>query len=78
MDRGEPDRRGLPEILVLSVGSFMFEVEMVADHLIIINRGRVVRETEMSELAGTDGKIVAGRLEELFFELTSPNAQVRS
>ena len=63
---------------VLFSSHILNEVEMVADHLIIIDRGRVVRETEMSELAGTDGKIVAGRLEELFFELTSPNAQVRS
>jgi len=63
---------------VLFSSHILNEVEMVADHLVIINRGKVVRETEMSELAGADGKIAAGRLEELFFELTSPNAQVRS
>ncbi len=62
---------------VLFSSHILNEVEMVADHLVVINRGKVVRETSMSELADADGKIVAGRLEELFFELTSVKAQVR-
>lgn len=62
---------------VLFSSHILNEVEMVADHLVVINHGKVVRETSMSELAGADGKIVAGRLEELFFELTNVNAQVR-
>lgn len=62
---------------VLFSSHILNEVEMVADHLVVIDHGKVVRETSMSELAGADGKIVAGRLEELFFELTSVNAQVR-
>lgn len=62
---------------VLFSSHILNEVEMVADHLVVIDHGKVVRETSMSELAGVDGKIVAGRLEELFFELTSVNAQVR-
>ncbi len=62
---------------VLFSSHILNEVEMVADHLVVINHGKVVRETSMSELASADGKIVAGRLEELFFELTSVNAQVR-
>lgn len=62
---------------VLFSSHILNEVEMVADHLVVINHGKVVRETPMSELAGADGKIVAGRLEELFFELTAVNVQVR-
>lgn len=62
---------------VLFSSHILNEVEMVADHLVVINHGKVVRETSMRELAGTDGKVVAGRLEELFFELTSVNVQVR-
>lgn len=63
---------------VLFSSHILNEVEMVADHLVVINRGKVVRETSMKELADDDGKVVAGRLEELFFELTSVNVQVRS
>lgn len=63
---------------VLFSSHILNEVEMVADHLVVIDHGRVVRETSMRELAGADGKVVAGRLEELFFELTSVNVQVRS
>ncbi len=63
---------------VLFSSHILNEVEMVADHLVIINRGKVVREVAMSDLAGTDGKIVAGRLEEMFFELTGTKTQVNS
>lgn len=63
---------------VLFSSHILNEVEMVADHLVVINRGQVVREMELSELAGMDGKVASGRLEELFFELTSSKAQVRS
>jgi len=62
---------------VLFSSHILNEVEMIADHLVVINHGKVVRETSMRELAGADGKVVAGRLEELFFELTTVNAQVR-
>lgn len=63
---------------VLFSSHILNEVEMVADHLVIINRGKVVRETSMSDLAGSDGKVASGRLEEMFFELTTPKGQVRS
>lgn len=51
------------------------EVEMVADHVVIINRGQIVRTAAMTELSSETS---TGRLEKLFFELTSEKAQVRS
>lgn len=63
---------------VLFSSHILNEVEMVADHLVVINHGQLVRETSMKDLAGPDGKIVSGRLEEMFFELTTPKAQARS
>lgn len=62
---------------VLFSSHILNEVEMVADHLVVINHGKVVRESSMNDLAGLDGKIVSGRLEEMFFELTNPKAQAR-
>lgn len=59
---------------VLFSSHVLNEVEMVADHVVIINRGKVVREGAMSELLGESA---TGRLEELFFDVTSSKAQMR-
>ena len=59
---------------VLFSSHVLSEVEMVADHLVVINRGTVVQEGALAELLATSP---SGRLEELFFELTSTKAQVR-
>ncbi|MDP1711835.1 MAG: ATP-binding cassette domain-containing protein [Candidatus Nanopelagicaceae bacterium] len=59
---------------VLFSSHVLSEVEMVADHVVIINRGKVVQEGAMTDLLAASP---SGRLEELFFELTSTTAQVR-
>lgn len=59
---------------VLFSSHVLSEVEMVANHLVVINRGTVVQEGALTELLAASP---SGRLEELFFELTSTKAQVR-
>lgn len=60
---------------VLFSSHVLSEVEMVADRVVIINRGKVVGEMAMTELSSDTS---TGRLEKLFFELTSAKVQVRS
>jgi ABC-2 type transport system ATP-binding protein len=59
---------------VLFSSHVLSEVEMVADHVVVINRGTVVQDGAMADLLAASP---TGRLEELFFELTSATAQVR-
>jgi len=59
---------------VLFSSHVLSEVEMVANHVVIINQGTVVQEGALTELLAASP---SGRLEELFFELTSTRAQVR-
>ncbi|MDP1721099.1 MAG: ATP-binding cassette domain-containing protein [Candidatus Nanopelagicaceae bacterium] len=59
---------------VLFSSHVLSEVEMVADHVVVINQGTVVREGAMTDLLAASP---TGRLEELFFELTSTRAQVQ-
>lgn len=66
---------------VLFSSHVLREVEAVADRIVIIDRGRVVREATTAELTGTPqgsaGAPAAGALESLFLELTGAKAQVK-
>jgi ABC-2 type transport system ATP-binding protein len=53
---------------VLVSSHLLGEVAKVADDLVIVDRGRIVRTGTLTELAGTDG---SGDLEELFLRLTA-------
>lgn len=58
---------------VLFSSHVLSEVEMVADHVVIIDHGKVVREAAIAELLRESS---SGRLEELFFELTTTKVRL--
>lgn len=47
---------------VLFSSHILSEVEMVADHVVIINRGQIVRVTSMAELSSVEGNVVVSTL----------------
>lgn len=47
---------------VLFSSHILSEVEMVADHVVIINRGQIVRVTSMAELSSMEGSVVVSTL----------------
>ena len=55
---------------VLVSSHLISEMALMADHLIVIGRGRLLADTTMAELSAT-----AGSLEEAFFKLTAGTAQ---
>ena len=49
------------------------EMSMMADHLIVIGRGRLLSDTSVEELSAS-----ASSLEDAFFELTGDSAEYRA
>jgi ABC-2 type transport system ATP-binding protein len=58
---------------VLVSSHLISEMSMMADHLIVIGRGRLLSDTPVEELSAS-----ASSLEDAFFELTGDSAEYRA